>query len=139
MRFVHELEVTLNSDPACWYVLEGMRSMERSAQLYAAYQAWLAYKAGHGPQVPPAPRAAPPGSSAHNYGFAVDVVLDIDAAPGLQPSWDVQKYAEWSRLRRAVEANARLVTGADFKVGDPDWPHIEWKTWRQDITHKEGS
>jgi hypothetical protein len=136
--FIADLESVVEPDPDPWYVLEGFRSMQRSADLYAAYLPWLRYKQGRGPRPPgePAPKAAPPGRSAHNFGLAVDLVLDKDAVTkGLQPSWRINDPVDgpkWRRLVAAIEAHPRLNSGADFD----DWPHIERQDW-QHFIHAE--
>jgi peptidoglycan LD-endopeptidase CwlK len=59
---------------------EGFRDMIRSDIL------WKMFLAG-------GPRAAPAGSSSHNYGLAVDLCRDIDLkSSGLQPGWDSAHY-----------------------------------------------
>jgi D-alanyl-D-alanine carboxypeptidase-like protein len=114
-KFVADLEALLDKLPETWYILQGYRSIEESNALYAAYMA------GKGP------RAAPGGKSAHNFGLAVDVVLDADSEkPGLQPSWDNHMPA-WLALKDRVEAHPRLHSGAAFN----DWPHIERRDWQE--------
>lgn len=117
--FASDVDILLASSPHSWYVLEGYRSLERSKALYEAY------KAGRGPI------AAPPGQSAHNYGLAVDVVLDTDPRPGLQPSW-VTSLAGWLWLRATVVKHPRLSTGSMWPR-KKDWPHIERYRWRRFI------
>lgn len=118
--FVEDINELLEPSEFAWYVTEGFRSIERSNVLYAAY------KAGTGP------RAAPGGSSAHNYGLAIDVALDADLyKPGLQPDWnpgfDNGKADGWLWLRGAVNAHPRLRGGWWYN----DWPHIERYKWQQ--------
>lgn len=106
------MEDRLNNSPFDWYVTEGVRSFARSALLYNAFLAG-------------GPRAAPPGKSAHNYGKAIDVVLDADPnTPGLQASWDI-KLAGWVWLFAVLKAHPRLKSGAGFKDG----AHIEQYKW----------
>jgi len=113
-QFCADVDIFLTNSPYTWYVLEGYRSPERSAKLYADYIA------GKGP------RAAPAGKSAHNFGLAVDVVLDCDPAVGLQPSWDL-KLAGWAWLKAASIKHPRLKNGWSFN----DWPHIEKYHWQE--------
>ena len=110
---VRDVTALLMPSPSDWYVTHGFRSMEEQAGLYAKY------KAG-------GPRAAPPGLSAHNYGLAVDVVLDTSPASGLQPSWDTEQQP-WRWLFSALEHHATLLSGVGFRDGD----HIEWRHWSQ--------
>lgn len=82
-KFVTALEEVLGACLArhgkLYVVNEGFRSWARSHQLR------MAYLAG-------GPRAAPAGFSLHNYGLAVDLILDGSDAPGLQPAWTAKEY-----------------------------------------------
>lgn len=110
--FREDVTTFLAASPYTWYVLSGYRSLEEQADLYARYQAG-------------GPTAAPPGRSAHNYGLAVDVVLDVDPnTPGLQPSWNT-KLAGWVWLKAASIPHPRLKNGWSFG----DWPHLEKYRW----------
>jgi hypothetical protein len=113
-HFRADVEAFLAESPHTWYVTEGFRSIERSDQLYALY------KAGKGP------RAAPGGKSAHNFGLAIDVALDNDDRPGLQPTWDV-RMAGWAWLKARSVPHPRLKNGWSFS----DWPHIERYKWQR--------
>lgn len=111
--FRADVEAFLGGSKYSWYVLSGFRSMEEQRVL------WEAYRFHHGP------RAAPPGRSAHNYGLAVDVVLDADAEkPGLQPSWDT-KLPAWLWLKAASIPRPRIRGGWRFG----DWPHLQSTRW----------
>lgn len=113
-NFLADVEPFLENSPYSWYVTEGFRSLERSAQLYAAY-----LKGG--------PRAAPAGKSAHNFGLAIDVSLDGDPSkPGNQPTWNT-KMAGWVWLKERSIPHPRLRNGWSFN----DWPHIERYKWQQ--------
>ena len=58
------------------------------------------------------------GESSHNFGLAVDFVRDLDAKPGVQPSWDDNDY-----LVLVEEAEkAGLHSGKGYK----DYPHVSW-------------
>lgn len=110
--FVDDLEKLFAESKWDWYVTFGYRSIEQQADLYAKYLAG-------------GPKAAPPGKSAHNFGLAVDVVLDKDPnKPGLQPSWDL-KLAAWIWLLAKCLAHPRLQSG--FKFGDAN--HIQVYKW----------
>jgi hypothetical protein len=110
--FLRDVEELLTPGPYTWYVLSGWRSTAEQAQLWAIYQAG-------------GPRAAPAGRSAHEYGLAIDVVLDSSDRPGLQPSW-VTNAAGWQWLAAQVTDHPTLVHGRTFG----DWPHLERRGWR---------
>lgn len=97
-----------------YWVIEGCRSYERSDALYAQG------RTAPGPIVSNA-RA---GQSAHNFGIAVDVVLDgyIDRA-GLQPDWRPESYIP---LGPVVRANG-LIWGGDWVFKDR--PHFQVPTF----------
>ena len=64
---------------------------------------------------------ARPGTSAHNYGVAIDFCRDADAArAGLQPDWDLVDYAVLAEeaVKLGLEA---AYNWASFKEG----PHIQ--------------
>lgn len=112
--FRADVDAFLRTSPFTWYVTSAFRSMEEQRAL------WMKHLQG-------GPKAAPPGKSAHNYGLAVDVVLDADpATPGLQPSWDI-KLAGWGWLKAASIKHPRLQNGWSFG----DWPHIQRYKWQQ--------
>lgn len=120
------LDALLSGAPHSWYAISGERSLEEQERLFVAYQAWLK---GKGPM---AGRAAPPGMSAHNprgtppFGMAVDLALDVEPTPGLQPSWD-RRLPGWEWLRSAIPPDhPTLLHGRAFG----DWPHVEWRAWR---------
>lgn len=120
--FKEDVERLLGDSPFSWYVTEAFRPLERSAKLYAAYKSFLD---GEGP---PAPRAAPAGRSAHNFGLAVDVALDAARnTPGLQADWNPIEGSGWFWLRDAIKAHPRLHSGYSYD----DWPHIERFKWEQ--------
>ena len=114
--FRRDVEAFLAASPYTWYVVSGFRPLEEQERL------WRAHLAG-------GPKAAPPGRSAHNYGLAIDVVLDTDPdKPGLQPSWNT-KLAGWGWLKASSIPHPRLKNGWSFG----DWPHIERYRWRERI------
>ena len=121
--FAADVDTFLRDSRWTWYVVSGFRSLKEQAKL------WLAYKAHLDGTGPPAPRAAPPGKSAHNYGLAIDVVLDTDdGKPGLQPSWD-RRLPAWVSLKTRSLPHPRLKHGWSFG----DWPHIERFNWRRHV------
>lgn len=114
-QFLIDVDKLLRDDSATWYVTSAKRSMEEQERLYA-----------QGRTKPGAiVTNAKPGQSAHNYGRAIDVVLDGSTKPGLQMSWDWKNLA-WIRLRAKIAAHPRLQSG--WKWGD--WPHIQRYLWR---------
>lgn len=116
---IDDLVEVIGADEADWYVTCGFRSIADSDAGYTKYKAYLE---GLGP---PAPKFAPGGKSAHNFGLAVDIALDGDATqPRLQPQWNEQHPA-WIRLRGKVDAHPRLHGGWWFGDGD----HIEKTHW----------
>jgi len=112
--FRADVEALLDLSPFSWVVTYGYRSIAEQAELHTKYLAG-------------GPRAAPPGESAHNFGLAVDVVLDADPdKPGLQASWDT-KHPGWIWLFNAVAAHPRLKSGQSFGDGG----HIERYHWKE--------
>lgn len=110
--FLRDVEKFLGESPYHWGVTYGFRSLELQKELYDKYRAG-------------GPRAAPPGRSAHNYGLAVDIVLDGDPAkPGVQMAWNT-KLAGWLWLKAASIKHPRLRTGWAYK----DFGHLEAVGW----------
>lgn len=114
--FREDVESVLNPSPYRYRVQYGFRSVSEQADLYAKHLAG-------------GPLAAPPGQSAHNYGLAIDVVVDASDRPGLQADWDVTTPA-WVWLTETIAKHPRLKTGAKYK----DYGHIERLNWS---THKD--
>ena len=91
-----------------YYVTEGHRTYGRSHVLHQAFLEGIG------------PRAAPGGRSAHNFGLAVDLVLDVDVKKrGLQPSWTAEAFDV------AGEEATRL--GLDWGKRFGDMPHVGWR------------
>lgn len=109
--FRKDVEDVLAS-PYDWYATYGYRSLELQADLYKKY-------------LQGGPKAAPAGQSAHNFGLAIDIVLDASNAPGLQPNWDITR-PEWQWLFKTLAAHPRLKSGVSFNDGG----HIEKFNWR---------
>ena len=108
--------------PDRYVVTHGARTLEEQSALYTA---WMAYKR-RGFTPPVAGKAAPPGRSAHNFGMAIDVVVDADpTTERLEPTWDT-KVSGWVRLKLALAGHPLLSHGWWFG----DWPHIEWRGWK---------
>lgn len=122
--FAQDCDDLLRPQSATWIVTSGLRSMAAQAVDYA-----------QGRTTPgPIITHARPGSSAHNYGLAIDVALSVNG----QPTWN---YAmpEWSILWAAIRASPQLHAGEDFPpvtesdgtvVDEADPPHIERYNWR---------
>ena len=58
--------------------------------------------------------------SPHQFGLAVDLVRDIDDAPGIQPSWAPEMYQPLHEA--CIEHD--LAWGGDWRW--PDRPHVQW-------------
>jgi hypothetical protein len=129
-EFREDMTALLERSPYGWVILSGYRSLLYQKALWEDYRFGRKHPTT-GERVPGdrGPRAAPPGKSAHNYGLAVDVVLDIDPVkPGLQPSWRTD-LPGWLWLKSACTAHPRLKNGWSFG----DWPHIEKYRWDRHI------
>lgn len=112
--FRQDVEAFLNDSPYTWGVCYAFRSLDLQADLHRKYLAG-------------GPRAAPPGRSAHNFGLAVDVVLDGDPQkPGIQMDW-VTTHAGWLWLKAKSIAHPRLRTGWKYA----DFGHIEAVGWEK--------
>lgn len=112
--FRRDVEAVLGGDPDRWCVTFGYRTIDEQARLYAAYLAG-------------GPKAAPPGKSAHNFGLAVDVVLDRDpATAAVEMDWDI-RHAAWQRLFMVLAGHPRLKSGVSFGDGS----HIERFQWQR--------
>lgn len=109
------LERVLDGLAACrargfdYFATRGFASWAKQHQLY------MAFLNGTGG------RAAPAGSSSHNYGLALDFTFDADRKkPGLQPSW---KEREYDVLGEEMQ-KLGLHWGANYN----DRPHVSWPT-----------
>lgn len=143
-KFVADLDAFLGASPFNWYVMEGYRSPQRSAELFDEYKNGLWVRdANHKPlrnadgsikrqytiegKLIRGPRAAPANASAHNFGLAIDVVPDERAdVPGLQPTWKLS-FPAWAWLKTNSIPHPRLKNGWSFN----DWPHIERFNWKK--------
>lgn len=108
-EFAADIDALLAADPAHWVVTYGFRTRLEQAALYKKF-------------LEGGPRAAPPGTSAHESGLAVDLTLVVQKTD----IWDYHD-ANWLRLVAAVLAHPRLHSLAN--IGDTD--HIEKVKWRQ--------
>lgn len=108
-----DLDATLGPDPAEWVVYRGWASMDGQAILYKAY------KEGKGPL------AAPPGRSAHNWGFATDIARRVNG----KLLWDYEDES-WARMQHLIDAHPRLHGGWKFPPAAPADPdHIQSTKW----------
>ncbi len=86
---------------------------------------------------------AKPGESAHNWGLALDCVLDVKVVPvrlrawrgrRVPDAWDNETPAAkevWEAYGGVVQARG-LVWGGTFNIGGrPDLPHCEMPNWRK--------
>ena len=136
--FRRDAEAFLAHSPFAWFVTSGYRSLAEQARLWAQGRTpELVRSAGLDPALarPGLPRVtkAQPGQSAHNYGLALDVVLDVDPdTPGLQPSWNI-RLAGWAWLKAAGIPHPRLQNGWSFG----DYPHLQRYRWRRFVSEAE--
>ena len=124
-KFVVDLTSILDPSEYAWFVVYGFRTREEQAALYAIWLKWLE----DNPQADPAsgPRAAPPGSSAHEgagipgTGEAADLQVLVDG----KVNWQY-KGPVWRWLVDTVKAHPRL--HSLDAIGDTD--HVEAVNWR---------
>lgn len=114
MGFKNDVEKFLRESPYTWGVTFGYRTLEEQDALHRKYLAG-------------GPRAAPKGRSAHNYGLAVDIVLDGSDKPGIQMEWNT-KLAGWLWLKAASIKHPRLRTGWKYS----DFGHLEAVGWESE-------
>lgn len=108
-RLVESLLLESEANGTSFWPIAGYRSYEQQAVLYAQG------RITEGKVV----TMAKPGQSAHNFGLAVDVCLDKDAArEGLQPDWS----GSYTPLKMLCEARG-LVWGGTWVF--KDLPHIQ--------------
>jgi len=94
-----------------YWAISGYRSPEEQAKLY--FQG----RTLPGPKV----TNAKPFTSYHNYGLAVDFVMDTDIKrDGLQPNWDIKSYAVL-----AEEAKKLGLEAGYYWTQFKDAPHIQ--------------
>lgn len=101
-------------------VLAVLAACEKQGSVYVALHGWRSrteqaalYFQGRtrsGPIV----TDARPGWSAHNYGIAVDVALDGNSAPGLQPDWAAAKYVPLADEGALADLQVNVPSGRDY-------------------------
>lgn len=107
----------LDSKKAYVRIAQGLRTFPEQAGLYAQGRT----KPGK------IVTNAPAGSSYHNYGLAIDIVLIIN---GKEASWDIAKdyngdgLSDWMQVVDVFEKKG-FYWGGDFK-SIKDYPHFEW-------------
>lgn len=135
-KFLAAIEALFADSPHTWVVTSGLRTAEEQAAIFGRGRTVGELVAAGFSQADAERHAkpgesrvsnAPPGSSAHNWGCAIDVALDADPAKdGLQADWTPSPGDGWMWLRDKTKGHALLLGGWTFH----DWPHIEWKAWR---------
>ena len=116
--FVDYINATVGPLGAVYSVQQGLRTVAQQNALYA-----------QGRTEPGAiVTNAPGGSSAHNFGLAVDLYPVINGAIdwGVPPG--PAAVQAWNDLWNAVRSQGDLVTGQDF-TGLADPGHVEFKDW----------
>jgi len=134
-QFLFDVSELLTQSKYTWYVTEAYRTIERSNRLWDEYKHGVVLRDANNTPLRDADgnirrgkkgaRAAIGGLSAHNYGRAIDVVLDGSDDPGLQMNWNT-KLPGWLWLKQAIWKHPRLHSGWSFG----DWPHIEQYKWK---------
>lgn len=100
-----------------YYAISGYRSPEEQATIYAQGRTTPGKIVTN----------APPFSSLHQFGLAIDFCKDQDMTKdGLQPSWNIADY----ELLATEARKLGLVCGMDFKKFK-EGPHIQLATNKQ--------
>lgn len=118
--YVNRISPALTSDWYCRFAYT-YRSFEEQAELYAQGRTKLFDKDGKRLGIV---TKAKPGTSMHNYGLAIDIVL----VNGKSPSWDIVKdfdkdgKSDWMEVIDIFKT-AGWLWGGDWKF--KDYPHVE--------------
>jgi hypothetical protein len=100
------------------YVHSGYRSFEQQKKLHDAGQ------------------GAAPGLSYHNYGLAVDIVLQNKKGGPSWPGWKTKKGKSWYTLGASGKKSGFPIWGGDFKKR-VDGPHFQLNTpWRKGLNNQ---
>ena len=114
---IRQMADTLAAEGIIIRVVQGLRTYEEQAALYAKG------RTAPGPKV----TNAPPGSSYHNYGMAIDFCVGIPGSNPWQPDWKATDAKglrpTWARAI-AVAKKLGLASGADFTT-IKDYPHLQ--------------
>lgn len=99
-------------------VVQGLRTYAEQAELYAKGRSTPGARVTN----------APPGSSYHNYGLAVDVCPGIPGSNPWKPDWtlkgsDGNLSTSWAAIRDGG-TSLGLCSGATFH-SLPDYPHLQ--------------
>ena len=114
LDIVKSLQKDLEDAGLDFHVFDALRSPER--------QLWL-WNQGRGTPGTIVTNALP-GESFHNFGIAVDLVVDkYPHRHGIHWTWDSPQYAEMERIIK--EKYPTLVHGASWRLRD--YPHIQLK------------
>lgn len=98
------------------YIFEGYRTYQRSDWLYAQGRT----RPGN------IVTNARGGFSAHNFGFAVDLVFDGDSRDGIQWSWDGDyHHTKYSQVAKTVLGAAKGIEWAGNWVHFKETPHFQ--------------
>lgn len=104
---------------ALYYAISGTRTVKEQAELYAQGRT----KPGK------IVTNARPGTSAHNYGIAVDSCRDAEIQrAGLQPDWDMEDYKIL-----AEEAKKLDLESAYFWTTFQEGPHVQLPLYKHGI------
>jgi hypothetical protein len=120
-----DIDALLKQDPAFWVVTFGFRTRETQATLYRAFLLWLEQHPDASPK--DGPRAAPPGSSAHEGNGTPGTAMAVDLTL-VRNGKDIWTYTDpdWRRLVALVKAHPRLHSLDG--IGDTD--HVEAVNWK---------
>ena len=114
--FLADLHEALDPLPDVWVVTHRFREYSEQMRL------WRIYQNG-------GPKAAPPGKSPHEYGLAIDVVLDDNPeTESVEPNWKTTD-PRWQALFNAIWKHPRLHSGRTFNDAD----HIEQLGWKNHV------
>lgn len=125
-EFCADVDKLLSDSPFAWVVTYGLRTCAEQKAL------WEQGRTKPGEIV----TNSPPGESAHEFGFAIDVALLVDG----RESWDTSHPA-WPWLWSAVRQHPRLHSGHDFPpVAPADDDHVQSLAWykKREELHASG-
>jgi len=110
-----------------WKVTSGVRDSALQASLYAQ---------GRDGDPRPVVTDAPPGTSAHEYGLAIDVYPTVDGGASIVTDYNHPAFAERDMLLKNnaffaanLDTNVRISSGVDV-------PHVQLMNWHNMKTWK---